>query len=204
MSTRAAQWLALLLAAACLASAINVLLYVRLTDRLTHLQMRLDSQLHGVDAGSNGDQNLAKNDWMPHAQPPMVKSAPSLALQTEDKASMISRLKNVQTPDQAAREMDKLMSQEPSIPGVEQLRVKALQQAIQSMPSDAPRPVGLQTACRGRRCLISAGFADETLASEWANRLLLMGGKNLPPAARIIAVPLGGGSEGVNLQLYLY
>ncbi|MCR6496059.1 hypothetical protein LJB71_07400 [Thermomonas sp. S9] len=202
MSTRTPHWMALLLAVACLASAINVLLYIRLTDRLTHLQMQLGSQLHRDDAD---DQDLANEGWTPPSQSRVLaRSAPTFAPQTEDRAQVISRLKNVQPPDQAAREMDKLMSQEPSIPGVEQLRVKALQQAIQSMPSDAARPVGLQTTCRGRRCLISAGFADETLASEWANRLLLMGGKNLPPAARIIAVPLGGGSEGVNLQLYLY
>ena len=72
------------------------------------------------------------------------------------------------------------------------------------MPADAPQATGLQTSCHGRRCLISAGFADDLQASDWANRLLLVGGKNLPRSARIVAVPLEGGNGAVSLQLYLY
>lgn len=205
MPTPAPRWVLLVLAASVLGAAGNVLLYSKMSARLDDLQSQLDQQLHPSDAHGHasltGAGELATEGGF---APVAMRSSQAAASRAEDRAQRISRLKSAQSPDQSARELDKLFTLEPSLPAVEQASTQALQKAIQSIPSDAPHPVGLQTTCRGRRCLVSAGFADEVQASEWANRLLLMGGKNVPAAARIVAIPLGGGSEGVNLQLYLY
>ena len=96
------------------------------------------------------------------------------------------------------------MAQEPPLPGIEAKQLRSLEAALENMPSDAPQPAGLQTTCTGRRCMISAGFHDGAQAEEWASRYLLVGGRNLPKTARVIAVPLAGANGAVSLQVYLY
>lgn len=119
-------------------------------------------------------------------------------------AEQLQQQKAQFNPAAQATELDRVMAREPALPGIEQTQTRLLQQAIAAMPADAPHATGLQTRCQGRRCLISAGFTDDSQANDWASRLLLTGGKNLPRSARVIAVPLEGGNGATSLQLYLF
>ncbi len=107
-------------------------------------------------------------------------------------------------PARLVAEQDRLLTQEPALPSVEQGHQQAIREALQKIPADLGQPVGLQTTCRGRRCLVSGGFADDLQATRWAQHLLLAGGPGLPRAARIITVPVDGGNGAVALQLYLH
>lgn len=100
--------------------------------------------------------------------------------------------------------MDQMLRNEPPIPLMEQKQTQWLANAAHLMPEDAPEAVGLQTTCQGRRCLVSAAFADEAGARAWAGRYLLAAGGRLLPRSQTVMVPLGAEGEGVDMQLYLY
>lgn len=205
MSSSQNRWTSVLLLVACLLSAGNAALYWSLSSRfgevegaLSGLTARAQPQAsEGVGQGGSG--NGAPGSMRSGQVAGFIASqSPDLQVRQlkQDKAEF--------NPAEAAAKLDRLMAQEPALPALEQTQVRLLQQAMQSLPANAPRPAGLQTTCKGRRCLISAGFSDDLQAGDWANQLLLAGGKNLPRSARIVAVPLEGGNGAVSLQLYLY
>lgn len=202
MSASSRPWTPVLLIFACLISAGNAGLYVMLSKRFAMVESAVASLVPketdstGQDSASTwpraGTSGSATNSGSGNAG-----GLGSLARQIKQQKAQFN-------PGGVAAGMDRLMAQEPPLPAIEQAQTALLQKAIQSLPSDAPRPAGLQTTCKGRRCLISAGFTSDIDAAEWADRLLLVGGKNLPKAARIVSVPLEGGNGAVSLQLYLY
>lgn len=194
-----------LTAIACLILAGNAALYLHLSSKLSGMEVAV-SEIKQAQAATrrsaldDGSQPGARNHW---TSPGGSASAQGIAVQ-EDAAQKLMQAKAKFNPAAEASAMDRLMAQEPSIPGVEEKQVRLLESAMQNMPANAPQPAGLQTSCHGRRCMISAGFADESQAEDWASRYLLVGGRNLPKAARAIAVPLAGANGAVSLQLYLY
>lgn len=200
MTATSRNWTPVLLAIACLISAGNVGLYVLLSKRFATVEAALSSPTHKAEATNLGATDATWGDST-SAQRPLQRGVPN---EPGKFARALKQQKADFNPGAVASSMDRLMAQEPSIPAMEQAQVKLLQQAIQSLPPDVPQPAGLQTTCQGRRCLISAGFMDDTQAGDWADKLLLAGGKNLPKAARIVSVPLEGGNGAVSLQLYLY
>ncbi|WP_374555849.1 hypothetical protein [Thermomonas sp.] len=205
MSSSQNRWTSVLLLVACLLSAGNAALYWSLSSRfgevegaLSGLTARAQPQAsEGVGQGGSGNGA--------HGSMRSGQVAGFIASQSPDlQVRQLKQDKAEFNPAEAAAKLDLLMAQEPALPALEQTQVRLLQQAMQNLPADAPRPAGLQTTCKGRRCLISAGFSDDLQAGDWANQLLLAGGKNLPRSARIVAVPLEGGNGAVSLQLYLY
>lgn len=202
MTENPRPWVPALLIVACLISAGNVGLYVLLSKRFTALESVISST-HGprsADAasGETPAPPLPDASYVSgHASSQNWNDPGRLAREFRQRKAGFD-------PVKAAADMDRLMAQEPSIPAIEQTQSRLLQQAIQAMPADAPRPAGLQVSCKGRRCLISAGFMDDVQATEWAERLMLTGGKNIPRSARIIPVPLEGGNGATSLQMYLF
>ncbi|MFN7183303.1 MAG: hypothetical protein ACK4MZ_03805 [Thermomonas haemolytica] len=197
------RWTAILVVIACLISAGNAAMYWSISSRFQKLEDML-SEAAGKSAPANSSTSTATDHT---GFPSYAVAGGNTQTHADEPNARLLRLKQQKAafdPGNAATAMDSLMAQEPSLPGLEQAQVQRLQQAIRNMPADVPQPAGLQTTCRGRRCLVSAGFSDDLQASDWANRLLLSGGSNLPKAARIIAVPLEGGNGAVSLQLYLY
>lgn len=199
------RWTPMLLLVACLLSVGNAALYWSLSSRFGDLEKAISGLTTGTQplssdrVGSDDPASAATKNGRP-TQAAGIGPAPG----PDQQLQQLQEQKAAFNPSNAAAQLDRLMAQEPSLPALEQTQVRLLQQAMQSMPTDAPRPAGLQTTCKGRRCLISAGFGDDLQASEWAHRLLLVGGKNLPKSARIVPVPLEGGNGAVSLQLYLY
>lgn len=205
MSSSQNRWTSVLLLVACLLSAGNAALYWSLSSRFGEVERALSgltahaqpqaSEGVGQDGSGNGAPGGMRSGQVAGFN---ASQAPDLQVRQlkQDKAEF--------NPAEAAAKLDRLMAQEPALPALEQTQVRLLQQAMQNLPANAPRPAGLQTTCKGRRCLISAGFSDDLQAGDWANQLLLAGGKNLPRSARIVAVPLEGGNGAVSLQLYLY
>ncbi|MFN3310264.1 MAG: hypothetical protein ACK40R_00995 [Thermomonas sp.] len=192
-----------LLIVACVISAANAALYLSISSRFQKLEGML-SEAAGKSASADSSTGATTGRA---GFPSYAEVGRNTQAQADEPNARLLRLKQQKAafdPGSAATAMDRLMAQEPSLPGVEQAQVQRLQQAIRNMPADVPQPAGLQTTCHGRRCLVSAGFSDDLQASDWANRLLLSGGRNLPKTARIIAVPLEGGNGAVSLQLYLY
>lgn len=196
------SWTPVLLIVACLVSAGNAGLYMLLSKRFATVESAVASLASNDATGARQDQRLLSA--RPESVGSLAYGASGSTGGSGTLARQIKQQKAEFNPSGIAASMDRLMTQEPSLPAIEQAQVNLLQQAIQTMPANAPRPTGLQTTCKGRRCLISAGFMDDTQAGEWADRLLLAGGKNLPKAARIVPVPLEGGNGAVSLQLYLY
>jgi hypothetical protein len=205
MTVRTSPWLMPMLGIACLLAAGNAVLYWRMSTRLT----ALESTLLASSSGAQTAVAETSSSSLPYSAP-----LPAGANNTTRQASLppggpdpvlttLAQRKAAFTPDQAAAELDRQLAAEPSLPAIEQRQARILQEALARMPADAPQPTGLQTTCRGRRCLISAGFADDLQASQWAQRLLLVGGKEFPRSARIIPVPVAGGDGAVTLQLYL-
>lgn len=197
------RWTAILVVIACLVSAGNAAMYWSISSRFQTLEGMLSDA-----AGKSASTDSSTSATTDHAGfPAYTEAGRNAQAQADEPNARLLRLKQQKAafdPGNAATAMDRLMAQEPSLPGLEQAQVQRLQQAIRNMPADVPQPAGLQTTCHGRRCLVSAGFGDDLQASDWANRLLLSGGSNLPKTARIIAVPLEGGNGAVSLQLYLY
>lgn len=197
------RWTAILVVVACLISAGNAAMYWSISSRFQKLEGML-SEATGKSAPAKSSTSAATDHT---GFPSYAEAGRNAQVQADEPNARLLRLKQQKAafdPGNAATAMDRLMAQEPSLPGLEQAQVQRLQQAIRNMPADVPQPAGLQTTCHGRRCLVSAGFGDDLQASDWANRLLLSGGSNLPKTARIIAVPLEGGNGAVSLQLYLY
>lgn len=197
------RWTAILVVIACLVSAGNAAMYWSISSRFQKLEgMLSESAGKSTSADSSTSATTDRTDF-----PSYAEAGRNAQAQADEPNSRLLRLKQQKAafdPGNAATAMDRLMAQEPSLPGLEQAQVQRLQQAIRNMPAAGPQPAGLQTTCHGRRCLVSAGFSDDLQASDWASRLLLSGGSNLPKTARIIAVPLEGGNGAVSLQLYLY
>ncbi|MFN4161544.1 MAG: hypothetical protein ACK4FW_06115 [Stenotrophomonas sp.] len=197
------RWTAILVVIACLVSAGNAAMYWSISSRFQKLEgMLSESAGKSTSADSSTSATTDRTDF-----PFYAEAGRNAQAQADEPNSRLLRLKQQKAafdPGNAATAMDRLMAQEPSLPGLEQAQVQRLQQAIRNMPAAGPQPAGLQTTCHGRRCLVSAGFSDDLQASDWASRLLLSGGSNLPKTARIIAVPLEGGNGAVSLQLYLY
>lgn len=208
MSPSKTRWLPILLAVACLISAGNAALYWSLLSRFGHVEETLSSLVaRSSTADATGEEDNKKLAYgagkPPHDGASGISDLGPIP-SPDEQIQQLKQQKAAYDPVDEAAKLDRLMAQEPSLPALEQSQVRLLQQAMQNMPPNAPQAAGLQTTCRGRRCLISAGFTDDLQASEWANRLLLVGGKNLPKSARIVAVPLEGGNGAVSLQLYLY
>ena len=160
-----------------------------------------------VDRGGRGEPDLAA--FSPRSARDSRRAAVDLATQVAIE-NQIREIRNRKAditgnPAGIAAAMDRLMASEPSLPPIEQANAHAVQLAMQQVSANSVStpPVGIETSCRGRRCLISAGFGSDFAASEWAHALLLSGAKGLPQAARIVVVPLQSGGA-VNLQLYLY
>lgn len=197
------RWMQVLLIVACLLSVGNAALYWSMSSRFGNIETAISQianhprEANGSDGSGDGTGSKAV---LRHAQAAGFGSIQA----PDEQIQKLKQQKSAYDPVDAASKLDRLMAQEPALPALEQTQVRLLQQAMQSLPANAPRPAGLQTTCKGRRCLISAGFSDELQAGDWANQLLLVGGKNLPKSARIVAVPLEGGNGAVSLQLYLY
>ena len=192
----------LLMTFACLLSAGNVVLYQLLSARFSSMEAAIT-----VLANHSASTAADRGDTTTLAE--TSPSSPGAAsLRTTYRpgvlAQKIKQQKAQSDPVTEAADMDRRMAQEPSIPGIEQTQTRLLQKAIAAMPADAPHALGVQTRCQGRRCLISADFADDAQANDWASRLLLTGGRNLPRSARVVAVPLEGGNGATGLQLYLF
>jgi len=204
MTSPAPRWTLLLLAVVCLMSAGNAVLYWRLSSQMTDLKSALANSPQPAKAAAVFD-HLAPTDL-----PTTATTASGRSIATQggnipvwmDPVQQLKQRKS-QDPARATAEMERLMAQEPSLPSVEQAQQRAIQQALQNIPADMSQPAGLQTQCRGRRCLVSAGFSGDLEAHEWAQKLLLAGGKEFPRAARIITSPIDN-SGAVRLQIYLF
>lgn len=202
---------------ACLATAAGSVLYSAFgrPDATVHAQESsaglVGSSGVAFDAGADrsrgGKPNLAA--LSPRAARDSRRAAVDVATQVaiENHIREIRQRKADTTGNPAgiAAAMDRLIASEPSLPPIEQANAHAVQIAMRQIPSNSvsTSPVGLETSCRGRRCVVSAGFGSDLAASEWAHALLLSGAKGLPQAARIVILPLQSGGA-VNLQLYLY
>lgn len=205
MSSSQSRWASVLLLVACLLSAGNAALYWSLSSRFGDVETALSGLTgHAQPQASEGVGLGVSGNGAPGSMRSRQVAGFTASQSPERQVQQLKQDKAEFNPAEAAAKLDRLMAQEPSLPALEQTQVRLLQQAMQNLPADAPRPAGLQTTCKGRRCLISAGFGDDLQAGDWANQLLLVGGKNLPKSARIVAVPLEGGNGAVSLQLYLY
>ena len=195
-----AQWL--MVGGVCLLT-MNAAMYYRMSSRLDDFDRSIASmelQVKSAPASTGGatsrlsgsatyrESGLTKYDT---ALPPAARLAQLKQRNRANTSEAISR-------------MDRLLKNEPTIPQVEQKQTQWLASAVQSMPKDAPEAVGLETTCRGRRCMVSAAFADEGQARVWASRYLIAAGGRLLPKSRTVIVPLGGPDQGVDMQLYLY
>ncbi|MBN8716510.1 MAG: hypothetical protein J0H95_05970 [Xanthomonadales bacterium] len=201
MAAPSSRWLAAAVSLACLLSAGNAALYWQLSSRIDALRLAA-APVDPAAAPLTGASSFADLPSPARAAPASSNSAAPSA--TAFDPVQFKARRSAGDPARLAADQDRLLTQEPPLPSVEQGHQQAIRDALQKIPADLPQPVGLQTTCRGRRCLVSGGFTDDLQANQWAQHLLLAGGPGLPRAARIITVPVDGGNGAVALQLYLH
>lgn len=184
-----------------IALAANVALYFRMSARLDKMESSLvaRSALRQFPAsaadGSTGSYSTAS------ANPRMMRDIGAVRLSPEQLVQRLSQ-RNGDDPGRITADMGQLMQQEPSMPVVESQQTQWLESAMDQLPADGPRPSDVQSSCRGRRCVISASFADESEAQDWAGNYLLAAGGKMLQQSRTIVLPASNGTA--KLLLYFY
>ena len=196
------KWL-LLLGAVLL---VNLALYVHLSTRLG----RMEQSLAAVSS-SNGGASKSAPTWndSPAGVGP-TRSAPPISDIGSSPQELIDRMKkrkahsSAMSPTVLAAELENQYVSEPSIPAAEQRQSQWLSDALLRMPADAPKAEDLQTTCRGRRCLVTAYFSNDSDARSWASSYLLAGGGEVLGRARTVILPATGSDGMVALQLHFF
>lgn len=190
-----------LLVVACVLAG-NMALYLRVASRLNDLE----ALLARTDGARN--EGLVRGTSMPTPLAGIGSGPPKRGElnPANSPAARMIELKRKAIPDsiEIAAQMDQLFSQEPSIPELEQKQLRWLDEALDHLADDAPSATGVQTSCRGRRCLVSAVFKDESDARDWAGSYFRATRGTYLKHARIVTVPLGGDGQSMGLQLHLY
>ena len=177
-----------------------------LSTRLDSLEARFSGTTVDPVKSSSTEQDL-RGAILAATQPRHATAAqlPNAAASVLSPTELLPATKRTAPPDPAiaTKWHEHAFADEPSLPVVENQNEAWFSAAITKMADDAPQNSGLQTSCRGRRCLVNATFADDGEARSWATLYLLAaGGGQLKQSVTIIR-PLGRGPE-VALQLYLY
>ena len=187
--------------AAVMALAANVMLFFRMSARLDAVETSLkaygtSSQLSPpVLNGKVGGYPTASIN--PHLSQNTGVAKPS----PEELVQRLSQ-RNGGDPSRATADLSRLMQQEPSLPVVESQQTQWLEYAMGQLPVGGPRASNVQSSCRGRRCVISANFADAGEAQDWAGNYLLAAGGKMLQQSRAIVLPTPNGSA--KLLLYFY
>lgn len=184
----------------------NLALYVHLSTRFARMEQ-------AVAAMSSGNGGASKNTPTWNDSPAGINSTRSTSPISDvgnSPQELINRMKKrkaqsaVMPPTALAAELDSQLTREPSIPDAEQRQSQWLSDALLRMPADAPKAEGLQTTCRGRRCLVTAYFSNDSDAQSWASSYLLASGGEVLGRARTVILPATGSDGMVALQLHFF
>ena len=195
----------LLLLGAATLTVVNSFLLLNLYKRLERTEARavaqtqnqLIQQMHSVsqeNASHNGNQRADRTS-------PATVNVSSGILEQMRAREADSRV----LPEQWSRNQDELLTREPSLPDVELKHKQWLDKAYQTLSMDERTPPAedVQTACQGRRCMVSAIVSDRAIAHKWATRFLLTAGGTYLTNSKVAVLPASNG-DYVNLQIYLY
>lgn len=190
----------LLVLAVVLALAANAALYFRMSARLDALETNL--QTHGAAARLSTPSVEGESvDYSAVPANSRRVQGTAAKLTPEELVQRMSQ-RNGGDPARVTADMNRLMQQEPSLPGLESQQSRWLESAFSTMPTNGPHPSGTQSSCRGRRCVVSATFANPDEAQDWAGNYLLTAGGKMLQRSRTIVVPVANGST--RLLLYFY
>ena len=201
-TTSSTRWLAIF---GLLLLLTNAGLYLHLAARLSHFE-RQAATLQANKAPVRGDAGTGTGNIgtrpgsgaaypvMDTAETPQILINRMMAYKAQAAARPASSL---------AAQLDSEMAREPRLPDIEQRQGRLLEEALRRMPGDSPAAEDVKTTCRGRRCLVSAYFGNDSDAREWASDYLLMGGSGDLRRARITTNSVSGNDGLVALQLYL-
>ncbi|WP_256646960.1 hypothetical protein [Thermomonas paludicola] len=191
----------LLVLAVVLALAANAALYFRMSARLDAIEttQRLRDESSLLHAPSSDDTATGYPTAV--ISPSMARGLAVTKLTPEQLVQRLSQ-RNGGNPTKVAADMNRLMQQEPSLPGLESQQGQWLESAFGAMSTSGSQPSDTQSSCRGRRCVVSATFADPGQAQDWAGNYLLAAGGKMLQRSRTIVVPVANGST--KLLLYFY
>lgn len=134
----------------------------------------------------------------------IASNAEASGIEGISKAEELKRDSDYVPPAKIIQSMDRLMVNEPRNPAVEAKQQRWLKDSASATAGDdVPKARDVATVCQGRRCLVSASFADVGSAQEWAMRYLLSSGGRILSNSRTVIVP-GTGGAATTLQLYLF
>lgn len=190
----------LLALAVVLALAANAVLYFRMSARLDALETTLQTRGAATRLSTPSFEGVAAGYPAAPADSRRAQGA-AAKLTPEELVQRLSQ-RNGGDPARVTADMNRLMQQEPSLPGLESQQSRWLESAFSTMPTSGPHPSDTQSSCRGRRCVVSATFADASEAQDWAGDYLLAAGGKMLQRSRTIVVPAANGSA--KLLLYFY
>lgn len=190
----------LLVLAVVLTLAANAALYFRMSVRLDALETTLQTRGAATRLPTPSFEGAAAGYPAAPADSRRAQSA-AAKLTPEELVQRLSQ-RNGGDPARVTADMNRLMQQEPSLPGLESQQSRWLESAFSTMPTSGSHPSDTQSSCRGRRCVVSATFADASEAQDWAGNYLLAAGGKMLQRSRTIVVPAANGSA--KLLLYFY
>lgn len=194
--------LSVLLATAVVMSlAANVMLFLRMSARLDTVETSL--RAYGTSPQLSQPVLNGKAGGYPTASinPHSSRDTGAAKLSPEELIQRLSQ-RNGGDTSRVTADLSRLMQQEPSLPVVESQQTQWLESAMGQLPVGGPRASDVQSSCRGRRCVISANFADASEAQDWAGNYLLAAGGKMLQQSRAIVLPAPNGSA--KLLLYFY
>lgn len=191
----------LLATAVVMALIANVALFFRMSARLDNVESSLVARSAPLQFTTPVPDGAAERYSSASINPYNTKDIGAARLSPEQLVARLSQ-RNGGDSGRITADMNLLMQQEPSLPVVESQQTQWLESAMGQLPVGGPRASNVQSSCRGRRCVISANFADAGEAQDWAGNYLLAAGGKMLQQSRAIVLPAPNGSA--KLLLYFY
>ena len=203
MAEQQASRLALVAVAASLASVlVTGALYLRVSNETDRIADLLDSHSNNSTVAQTSTAELMPVVSNGRQQTPTAQNdAPDFPAQALKQAKARSRMQN---PTVLAAELDRRITSEPQLPGVQEKEESWLLESAARLPDSMPTALGLQTSCQGRRCLVSATFESDEQARLWGSRFLLASGGRVLKNSRAIVTPIQNSGGMVEMRLYLH
>ena len=188
---------------------MNVAAFIHLSSRLNHLELAITSRsLQSGTAATNQTSQSIQATTLDSSK--TRKSSAPIVFEGNNPQELINRMRefkaraaNTQAAQQVSN-LDALLAAEPKLPVIEQGQYQWLSETLHNMPSDAPQATGVQTQCRGRRCMVSANFSNDDDAREWATSYVLAGSGKLLSRSKILILPATNSNSLRQMQLYFY
>lgn len=195
------------LAMAVLSTLATTALYVQSSNNAARLEELLQAAGTGIQHAEVRGDDAATSTPAWHGSATTVSQGRSFPLSgSEEAAAIVHQAKRyeVVNPAVVAAEFDGRLASEPRLPEVENQSRAWIHDSVERLPSNMPAARNLDSVCQGRRCTVSAVFADDGQARKWAQHFLLSGGGRVLKNSRTLVTAIPGNAGQVELKLYLF